>query len=93
MVFKLNVTDYPQSANAYDSLAEAYMTGGDKELAIRNYRRSVELNPGNTNAVEMLKKLEGEIIRPCRRLRCPHFRRLGNPPLCVDFSEERKGII
>lgn len=59
-VFKLNATDHPQSFNAYDSLAEAYMTGGDKELAIRNYRRSVELNPGNTNAVEMLKKLEGK---------------------------------
>ncbi|HVG34842.1 MAG TPA: serine hydrolase [Pyrinomonadaceae bacterium] len=59
-VFKLNVADYPQSSNAYDSLAEAYMTGGDKELAITNYKRSVELNPGNTNAVEMLKKLEGK---------------------------------
>lgn len=59
-VFKLNAQDYPQSFNAYDSLGEAYMMGGDKELAIRNYRRSVELNPGNTNAVEMLKKLEGK---------------------------------
>jgi CubicO group peptidase (beta-lactamase class C family) len=59
-VFKLNVQDFPQSANVYDSLAEAYMTSGDKELAIRNYRRSVELNPANTNAVEMLKKLEGK---------------------------------
>lgn len=41
----------------YDSLGEAYMIIGDKVLAIRNYERAVELNPQNTNAIEMLKKL------------------------------------
>jgi len=56
-VFRLNVEAFPASANAYDSLGEAYMVKGDKELAIRNYQRSLELNPENTNAVEMLKKL------------------------------------
>lgn len=58
-VFKLNVELYPQSSNVYDSLGEAYMENGDKELAIRNYRRSLELDPQNQNAREMLKKLEG----------------------------------
>jgi CubicO group peptidase (beta-lactamase class C family) len=56
-VFKLNVEDYPQSANTYDSLAEAYLMNGDKELAIRNYKRSVELDPNNTGGIEALKKL------------------------------------
>jgi CubicO group peptidase (beta-lactamase class C family) len=56
-VFRQNVEDYPQSFNAYDSLGEAYMVNGDKALAIRNYERSVELNSGNTNGIEMLKKL------------------------------------
>ncbi len=56
-IYKLNVEAYPQSANVYDSLGEAYMVNGDKELAIRNYQRAVELNPQNTNAIEMLKKL------------------------------------
>lgn len=59
-IFKLNVEAYPQSGNAYDSLGEAYMMDGDKELAIRNYQRAVELNPQNTNAVEMLKKLRAQ---------------------------------
>jgi len=56
-VFKQNVSDYPQSANAYDSLGEAYMVNGDRDLAIKNYERSVELAPNNTNGIEALKKL------------------------------------
>lgn len=56
-VFRLNVEAFPNSANAYDSLGEAYMVKGDKELAIKNYQRSLDLNSQNTNAVEMLKKL------------------------------------
>ena len=55
--FKLNAELYPNSWNVYDSLAEAYMTNGEKELAIANYKKSLELNPKNNNAVEMLKKL------------------------------------
>jgi len=56
-IFKLNVEAYPQSSNVFDSLGEAYMVNGDKELAIKNYSKSVELNPKNTAAVEALKKL------------------------------------
>lgn len=56
-VFRLNVEDHPQSSNAYDSLGEAYMVKGDTDLAVRNYQKSVELDPGNKNGVEMLKKL------------------------------------
>lgn len=56
-IFKLNVEVYPQSADACDSLAGAYMVNGDKELAIQNYRKSLELNSRNGNAIEMLKKL------------------------------------
>jgi predicted alpha/beta superfamily hydrolase/TolA-binding protein len=56
-IFKRNADMYPDSANAYDSLAEAYMNSGNTGKAIKNYRKSLELNPGNTNAKEMLKKL------------------------------------
>lgn len=58
-IFKLNVEAYPKGYNTYDSLGEAYMVNGDKELAIQNYKKSVELNPQNTNAVQTLKRLEG----------------------------------
>lgn len=57
-VFKLNVEFYPQSSNTYDSLGEGYMLNGDKELAIKNYQKSLELDPQNSNAVAMLKKLQ-----------------------------------
>jgi len=36
------------------------MVNDDKEPAIKNYEKSLELNPGNTNAVKMLKKLKEE---------------------------------
>ena len=57
-LFKLNVLAYPESPNTYDSLGEAYMINGDRELAIQNYNHSLKLNPNNRNAVEMLKKLQ-----------------------------------
>jgi len=56
-IFKLNVEANPTSANTYDSLGEAHMVRGDKELAIQNYKRSLELDPRNENATQNLKKL------------------------------------
>ncbi len=57
-LFKLNVMAYPDSWNTYDSLAEAYLADGSKELAIANYEKSLTLNPGNENAVRQLKNLK-----------------------------------
>jgi CubicO group peptidase (beta-lactamase class C family) len=57
LVFTQNTVDYPQSWNVWDSLAEAYMDKGDKEKAIADYQRSLQLNPGNANGAEQLKKL------------------------------------
>jgi len=56
-VFKLNVEIHSEYANGYDSLGEAYMKAGENELAIKNYQKSLELDPGNDNAKEMLKVL------------------------------------
>ena len=56
-VLALNATLHPESANVFDSLAEAYEADGQTTLAIKNYERSLELNPGNVNAVTHLKQL------------------------------------
>ncbi len=56
-MFQLNVEAYPQSSNVYDSLAEAYMSDGNKPLAIANYQKSLQLNPKNRNAIVYLQKL------------------------------------
>jgi pimeloyl-ACP methyl ester carboxylesterase/TolA-binding protein len=57
-IFKLNTEIYPRSANAFDSLAEAYMKAGKNELAIQNYGKSLALNPDNRNAKKMITKLK-----------------------------------
>ncbi|MBK7816329.1 MAG: tetratricopeptide repeat protein [Sphingobacteriaceae bacterium] len=56
-VFKLNVEAYPNFGAPYDSLAEAYMLTDQKDLAIKNYKKALELDPNNSNAKVMLKKL------------------------------------
>jgi CubicO group peptidase (beta-lactamase class C family) len=59
-VFRLNTLVFPRSGNAFDSLGEAYMAAGMNDRAIESYRKSLELDPGNTNAVEVLKTLTGK---------------------------------
>ena len=59
-LFQRNVEEYPESANVWDSLGEAYAAAGKKDLAIANYEKSLELDPKNENAKERLKKLRGE---------------------------------
>jgi tetratricopeptide (TPR) repeat protein len=59
-IFQLEVHDYPNFWNAYDSLGEAFLKAGQKELAIMNYQKSVELNPQNQTGIEALKKLRDQ---------------------------------
>jgi len=62
-VLKLNVEAFPHSFNTYDSYGEILMTMGDKAGAIKNYKRSIALNPKNENGIQMLAKLGVEIDR------------------------------
>lgn len=56
-IFKLAVSEFPSDGNLYDSLGEAYYTNKQYELALLNYKKSLELNPKNTNAEEMINKI------------------------------------
>lgn len=59
-VFELNVEEYPKVSNVYDSLGEGYMALGEFDKAILNYEKSLQLDPKNTNAVEMIKKMKAK---------------------------------
>jgi tetratricopeptide (TPR) repeat protein len=63
-VFELNVEAFPQSWNVHDSLGEAYAAHGETALAIQSYRKSVELNPDNTNGIAALERLESAESEP-----------------------------
>lgn len=58
-LLKIAIVIFPEEANLYDSLGEIYLENGDKELALENYKKSVELNPKNVNG----KKIIEELIR------------------------------
>jgi CubicO group peptidase (beta-lactamase class C family) len=59
-LFKVAIDLYPKATDAYDFLAEAYETKGEKALAIDTYKKSLEVNPQNANARAKLKKLAGQ---------------------------------
>ncbi|MVM41416.1 serine hydrolase [Spirosoma sp. HMF3257] len=63
-VFTLNVEAFPKSYNVYDSRGEAYMAAGNKAAAIQDYKKSVELNPRNTNGFDKLKELGEKVEAP-----------------------------
>lgn len=59
-VFRLNAAAYSRSANAYDSLGEAYRTKGDREAAIQSYEKALALDPSQRSASEALRTLRGK---------------------------------
>jgi len=56
-IFKLNVAAYPGSSNAYESLGEAWLERGDKQMAAGSFNKSLSIDPQNTDAIRMLKKI------------------------------------
>jgi tetratricopeptide (TPR) repeat protein len=56
-ILRLNVEEYPASANVYDSLGDLCLRSGDKACALENYRKALEKNANNKKAAEALRKL------------------------------------
>ncbi len=59
--FRMNVMQFPKSSNAYDSYGEAWFKKGNKDSAIVHYKKSLELNPRNLNAIKYLKEMGIEV--------------------------------
>jgi len=60
VLLELNAKMHPKDYNVWDSLGEIYMTLGENEKAIESYEKSLELYSGNTNAKEMIQKIEAK---------------------------------
>ncbi|MEP7146536.1 MAG: serine hydrolase [bacterium] len=57
-IFKLNAILFPNIANVFDSLGEAYLALGNKEEAKKNYLKVLEINPENENVKKILEGLK-----------------------------------
>ena len=62
LIFQAFLSEFPESSKAYDALGETYIKKGDRISAIQSFKKSFELNLQNTNAIEMLKRLEKKLI-------------------------------
>jgi predicted Zn-dependent protease len=56
-ILKLNVTAYPNSPNVYDSLSDAYLADGQKDLARQNAQKALELLASDTTDSEQRRNL------------------------------------
>lgn len=57
LVFERAAREFPNSANAWDSLGEAQAAAGKKAEAITSYRKSLKLDANNTHAAEQIEAL------------------------------------
>ena len=80
-IFELNVKEYPDSWNVYDSLGEALMKAGDHPEAVASYQRSLELDPDNDNARTM--------IRPTRTPFCAPRRTTPSPAASIERRQSQ----
>ncbi|MFT6921241.1 MAG: CubicO group peptidase (beta-lactamase class C family) [Crocinitomicaceae bacterium] len=71
-IFQLIVEEFPTSWNAYDSYGESLMMLGENDLAIKNYRKSVELNPNNQNGIASLKNLGDDVSDLVKEVKVPN---------------------
>jgi tetratricopeptide (TPR) repeat protein len=58
-LFKLNISNYPDSWNAYDSLGDYYDANGDKANAIDNYKKALSIKEA-PDTRKKLEKLQGK---------------------------------
>jgi dienelactone hydrolase len=72
-ILKLNAEAYPNSPNVYDSLSDAYLANGEKDLARRNAKRALELLPSDTKDNEQRR----DAIRASAEQK---LKQLGNAP-------------
>ena len=60
-LLEFNAQAFPKVANVWDSLGEAHLMSGNRELARENYQKALALDPSSKTAAAMLKKLADSV--------------------------------
>lgn len=66
-VFKINTLEFPNSANAWDSMGEGYVRAGRNDEAIPCFQKALSLYPAanvKANSTKYLQQLGAEIVEP-----------------------------
>jgi tetratricopeptide (TPR) repeat protein len=63
-IFDLIIVEFPNSANAYDSMGEAYLLAKDSTRALQNYDKSLLMNPDNFHAEDVIQGIKFPSIKP-----------------------------
>ncbi|WP_228438707.1 serine hydrolase domain-containing protein [Chryseobacterium pennae] len=56
-IFEFATKEYPDNANSFDSLGEAYFVNKEYKKAILNYKKSLKLDPNNDNAKKHISEI------------------------------------
>lgn len=56
-IFEFAIKEFPENANLFDSLGEAYFINEEYDNSLLNYKKSLELNPGNENAKKYISEI------------------------------------
>jgi len=67
-IFQLVISEFPNSANAYDSMGEAYLQAKDSIKSLQYYETSFQMNPDNFNAEDVIQKIKFPNIKPLTKL-------------------------
>ncbi|MGB1043226.1 MAG: thioredoxin domain-containing protein [Tenacibaculum sp.] len=62
-IFELNTKMYPYKANVFDSLAEAFYTIKNYEMALKNYDKALSLKPNDKDILAMIDKIKTEMMQ------------------------------
>lgn len=60
LVGLFNAEAYPNSANAFDRLDEAYLLDGNRVEATNKYEKAVKINPNFQSAADALRRIKGK---------------------------------
>lgn len=61
-IFMLNIEMFPKAANPLDSLAEAYLAGGHRDLSLATYKKALAIDPNFPSSLEAVKRLEVPVV-------------------------------